>query len=100
MTKDELIPILERHKKWLNKEDDGERADLSRADLLRADLSEANLRRADLSRADLCGADLRGANLCGADLRGANLTFRLGLSSAAASTPKPTCVLWRNSPSI
>ena len=36
------------HKKWLNNDPDGERADLSYADL-----SYANLRRADLSYADL-----------------------------------------------
>ena len=33
MTKDELNAILEKHKKWLNYESDGERADLSGADL-------------------------------------------------------------------
>ena len=52
MTRDELISILEKHKKWRNEEEGGERADLCGADL-----REANL---------------RGANLCGANLWGAN----------------------------
>ena len=66
--------ILEKHKKWLETDGkEGERADLSYADLRGADLSYANLRGADLSYADLDYADLRGANLRGANLRGANL---------------------------
>ena len=88
MTQSELNEILEKHRKWVNGEDDGERADLRGADLRRADLSganlseanlrranlsEANLRRADLRRADLSGADLSEANLIGADLSGADL---------------------------
>ena len=74
----DLIQILELHKKWLNNEDGGKRADLSGADLSGADLcsvdlSGANLRGADLRGADLGGADLSGAYLRGADLSGANL---------------------------
>ena len=70
MNQEELQKILEAHKKWINSEDDG----------VRADLSEANLSGANLSDADLSGAKLRGANLSGAklsdaDLRGANLDF-------------------------
>ena len=65
--------ILEKHKKWLNAEDGGERSNLSYANLRGADLSYANLRGADLSYADLRGADLRGADLCDADLCGADL---------------------------
>ena len=65
-TKQELIEILDLHKKWLNDEEDGILADLRSADLrsanLRsADLSSANLRFADLSSADLSSADLRSA---------------------------------------
>ena len=55
MTKEELALILDKHKKWLNDDPDGERA---------------NLRGADLS-----GANLRGANMSGADLRRANIDF-------------------------
>jgi len=83
MDNEKLKEILERHRKWLNDEDGGERANLRGANLrgvnLRgADLREANLRGADLREAnlrgaDLRGADLRGVNLRGADLRGANL---------------------------
>ena len=94
-----LNEILEKHLKWLNDENDGERANLSRADLsgadlyradlyradlsganfyrayfYRADLSRADLRGADLSEADLSRADLRGADLSGANLSGANLS--------------------------
>ena len=73
-----LSEVLNKHKKWINNEDGGERADLrgaylSGADLRGADLSGAYLRGADLSGADLSGADLRGAYLSGADLRGAYL---------------------------
>ena len=50
MTKEELALILDKHKKWLNDDPDGKRADLR-------------------------GADMRAANLSGADLRGANLDF-------------------------
>jgi hypothetical protein len=53
MTKEELKEILDSHKKWLNDEPGGKKADL---------------RGADLSFADLRGANLRGANLSGAGL--------------------------------
>ena len=64
----DLKQILELHKKWLNNEDGGKRANLRGADLL-----GANLCRADLSGAYLRDADLRDADLCDADLRGAYL---------------------------
>ena len=56
------------------------KADLSGANLRKADLSGANLRKVDLSgvdlhKADLSGADLRWANLSGADLSGADLRW-------------------------
>ena len=84
MTQEELKEILDKHLKWLNKEDDGERLDLSGADLSGAnlrgtDLRGASLYYANLSDADLSRADLRGggslhrANLFGADLRYAKL---------------------------
>ena len=74
----DLNSVLEKHKKWINNEPGGERADLRGADLRKTDLwkanlQEANLLRADLQEANLWGADLRGANLRGADLRGADL---------------------------
>ena len=58
MTKYALAKILESHKKWLNGNKNGKRADLSYADLSGADLSDANLSRADLSGANLSYADL------------------------------------------
>jgi hypothetical protein len=70
----ELNLILEKHKKWLNNRNVGERADLSDANLRDADLSGADLRGADLRGADLRGAYLSGAYLSGADLRGAYLS--------------------------
>ena len=73
MDNEKLKEILERHRKWLNDEDGGERANLYGANLRGADLYGANLRGADLYGANLRGADLYGANLRGADLRGANL---------------------------
>ena len=78
ITKAELAEILDKHTKWLNDEDGGERANLSEADLSGADLRDANLicadlSWADLSGADLSGADLRDANLSWADLRSADL---------------------------
>ena len=73
MDNEKLKEILERHRKWLNNEDGGERANLGGANLCGADLRGADLREANLYGADLYGADMREANLCGANLRGANL---------------------------
>ena len=53
MTSEEIKKVLDLHKKWLNNEQGGERANLREADLRGANLSEADLRRADLSEADL-----------------------------------------------
>jgi hypothetical protein len=80
----DLNSVLELHKKWLNNEPNGVRADLSGANLQRATLCGANLSEVDLSMADLSWAnlsevdlsmaDLSWANLSGADLSGANLS--------------------------
>ena len=48
MNKKEIANVLELHKKWLNNEDDGARADIRDADLRGADLRVADLRDADL----------------------------------------------------
>ena len=48
MNKEQLNDILESHTKWLEFEEDGERADLSDADLRGANLSDANLSDADI----------------------------------------------------
>ena len=73
MTNQEIKGILELHKKWLNREEGGKRANLQGADLQGADLWGANLQGADLQGADLQGANLREADLRKADLQGANL---------------------------
>ena len=78
MKQEEINKILKLHKKWLNDEEGGVRADLCGADLRDANLGFANLRDANLRGADLCGANLgdanlRNADLCGANLRGVNL---------------------------
>ena len=73
MDNEKLKETLERHRKWLDDEDGGERADLREANLRGADLRGADLREADLRGADLYGANLRGADLYGANLRGADL---------------------------
>lgn len=48
MTRAELNKILELHKKWLNDEPDGKKANLYFADLRDADLSNAKLSGAKL----------------------------------------------------
>ena len=63
MTQADLDKVLELHKKWLNDEEGGERANLRYANLRDANLRGANLSYANLSDADLSYANLRGANL-------------------------------------
>ena len=58
MTQTELEEKIELHKKWLNNEPGGERANLSGEDLPGADLNSVNLRGADLSGVNLSGANL------------------------------------------
>lgn len=89
----ELSKILELHRKWLNAEEGGARANLQGvnlqgidlhkadlrganlcgADLRKSNLCEANFFEANLYKANLCGANLLGSNLRSADLRGADL---------------------------
>ena len=69
MNQKELDKILDNHKLWLKTNGaEGERANLSSADLRSADLSYANLSSADLRSADLSYANLRSADLSSADL--------------------------------
>ena len=68
ITKNEFDRIIEEHRKWLENNETGKRADLS--DL---DLSETDLSGMDLSYADLEGTNLMKANLAGADLSNAYL---------------------------
>ena len=62
-SQNELNEILAKHKKWLNGEEGGERANLRSANLRHAYLSYADLRHADLRHADLSYADLSYADL-------------------------------------
>ena len=71
--KEKLSEILDLHKKWLNGDEGGARADLSYTNLRYADLRSADLRYADLRSADLRSADLRSADLSYTNLRYTNL---------------------------
>ena len=71
ITAGKLSKILEEHERWCDTDgEEGEQADLYKADLSDAKLQEANLEDADLSRAGLIDACLRGADLSEADLSG------------------------------
>ena len=75
MNEIQIKEILEKHKKWLHNDKEGERANLSEANLSKANLYGANLSVADLSGAYLFGADLSKANLSGANLSEADLSW-------------------------
>lgn len=74
MNQKELNQILEKHKKWLACEPDGERAVLSECDLSGLNLSCSDLRYSDLSCSDLSGCDLSYSNLSDCDLSGCDLS--------------------------
>jgi hypothetical protein len=69
----QLQTVINKHRKWLNDEAGGARANLAGANLDGANLAGANLAGANLAGANLAGANLAGANLAGANLAGANL---------------------------
>ena len=73
MNREQLNEILDKHKKWLEGDKTGERANLRGANLWGANLERANLEGANLWCANLEGANLERANLWCANLRGANL---------------------------
>ena len=61
ISKEKLKDIIDKHEKWVNRKEGGERANLIGADLSGADLIGANLSRANLSRANLIGAKIEEA---------------------------------------
>ena len=75
MKQEQLNKILELHKKWLQDESEGERANLSYTDLSGADLSGLNLSYANLRYADLSDTNLSDTNLRYADLSDTNLRY-------------------------
>ncbi|EAE2620077.1 pentapeptide repeat-containing protein [Listeria monocytogenes] len=94
MKKEELDIILENHGKWL-RDEGGERADLTSADLRHTNLSNAVLTGANLRRANLSGANLSYADLNGADLRRANLSYA-DLNGANLSYANLNWINWRD----
>lgn len=89
LSEDSTRGIVKSHKKWVNGERGGvkadligvrlryfnfKRADLRGADLERADLTRSNLISTNLLRTNLRGANLAGAHLIRADLEKADLT--------------------------
>ncbi|EAG0385860.1 pentapeptide repeat-containing protein [Listeria monocytogenes] len=99
MKKEELDIILENHGKWL-RDEGGERADLTSADLRHTNLSNAvltgaDLRHANLTNANLTNADLSNANLTNADLSNADLS-NADLSNANLTNAVLTWVNWQD----
>lgn len=78
MNQKELNEILEKHKKWLAGEPNGECAilrdcDLNHSELRGSKLSECDLSGSNLFDSDLCHSDLSYSNLSGCNLSGCNL---------------------------
>lgn len=73
MNQEELDKILELHKRWLNDESDGKRAELINQDLRGSNLSYSNLRGSDLSGSNLSYSNLSYSNLSYSDLSYSNL---------------------------
>ncbi len=65
---------MERHKKWLNGED-GERANLSGANLSGADLHRANLSGTDMSHTNMSHSNLSGADMSNTNLSHSDLSY-------------------------
>lgn len=98
LSKEGLNDILEKHRKWLVGDTDGEMlfsfssldfrgADLKGTDLSKACIHNADLRGADLRDADLICAELESADLRGADLRRADLrcAYLIGVDLRSAN---------------
>lgn len=81
MTEQEIKVVLDKHKKWVNGEDGGERADLKREYLRGADMRGADLRRADMRGAYLSGAYLSDTKI---DIETVNKCFPLTCPESGA----------------
>lgn len=68
-----LQAVLERHQKWLNDEEGGERANLTDANLASTNMKKVNLASAIMEGSDMSGANLTGANLMGTNMRKSNM---------------------------
>ena len=75
ISEDDLREILEKHEKWLNDEDGGEKADMQQSDMQRANMQRANMQRANMKWADMRGVDMQQSDMRGADMRGANMQW-------------------------
>ena len=83
LTQSEIREKLQKHNRWLNGENGGEKADLRHSDLRHSDLRDSNLHGSDLhdsnlsysnlSYSNLSDSDLRDSDLHGSDLRYSNL---------------------------
>jgi len=71
MTQEELDEILLLHKKFLNNEEGGQRADLSYQDLFGLNLTQTTLDEANCAGTNFFGVDVAGVSFQGADLAGA-----------------------------
>ena len=92
ITASELSKILKEHKIWLySGYEEGEKADLSEANLGDADLNEDSLWDANLSGADLWDANLSEVNLDDANLIAANLINVRGLTIEQLSSVETLC---------
>jgi uncharacterized protein YjbI with pentapeptide repeats len=75
MTQEELSKILEKHKKWLNGENDGHRLYLSHLELKSLDLIGIDLSFIEISRSKLQGIDFSNSKLFHTNLSKNDLSF-------------------------
>ena len=68
LTQSEIREKLQKHNRWFNGEDGGEKADLRYSDLSYSDLIGSDLRDSDLRDSDLSGSNLRDSDLSDSDL--------------------------------
>ncbi len=88
-----LSEIIELHRKFLNDEEGGVRANLYSANLVRANLESANLESANLESANLESANLESANLVRANLvRAKNIELAAALTTI---TPDGDLIGWK-----